>query len=189
MPRPSGMSNYDAPRAGRLLEVTLSRRCQRYAHADACALAWGRLDHQMSLEHADPFAHAGEPKARVIASVRIEADTGVRDAEMHLVSLMSKVDGCISRLTMFGDVVQRFLRDSVETQRHHRIDAGRQVRRTELDIDLAMLRHLCAEQADRLDQPQRLQARWMQLVREIRELDRDFADLGRDSFQSRAVRV
>jgi len=47
-----------------------------------------------------------------VLDIRIETDTVVRDFEVNFVGTSNNLDVGIFRVTMFGDVVQRFLDDS-----------------------------------------------------------------------------
>ena len=80
-------------------------------------------------EHANAFPHADQSEAGVINRDRVEADTRIRDLQVDVVPVARDLHGRGSRLTVLGDVVQGFLRDAIEAERHARIDGIRNLGR------------------------------------------------------------
>ena len=78
-------------------------------------------------------------KPRMIGAARIETDTRVGDDQPHVVTVALEPDGRIARSTVLRDVVQGFLRNPIQTQRHARIDGVRYLVLAERDRQVALL--------------------------------------------------
>jgi len=117
---------------------------------------------------AEPHSlfHAAQPEA-CSAPVGNEPDPVIGDVERDFASAPFQLHDCGSRVCMLDDVAQRFLRDSVHSQRGVSLNAVESVSGLEGHRQAMVLRRLGAVLLQRGDQARMLQHARMELVREV----------------------
>src|SRR5207244_13564963 len=103
------------------------------------SLSWRRVDRQPALEEADALAHAHQTETALLTVASIESDPRIADVEMEIVLVAREPHRRFSRVTVPHHVVQRFLRNPVQTARPVRVDRLRQQLVRKVDLDVVLL--------------------------------------------------
>src|SRR5690242_4921408 len=113
--------------------------CEWDARADARPAPGSRVNHELAPEERDPLAHADEAKPALSEGLRIETDARIGHLKGQTVVPRREAHFRFLRAAVLGDVVERFLGDPIETERHVRIDFVRQRSMLEADGDPSVL--------------------------------------------------
>ena len=134
------------------------------------------MNHKLPSQEGRALAHAGETEPFPLTALHIETNTGVRNLQYQAGPITRQSNLRLPGTAVPDDVVQRFLRDPVEAQRHVRVNGLRKRIALEGDINHALTRDVATQQLKRLDEAEGLQLRRMKLVRQIVNVRGDFAD-------------
>ena len=122
-----------------------------------------RLDEQLTTDQLQTFLHAGQAESQAsIRRIDVEANTFITNGEIDGVLGSAKIHIEMPNLAVSHRVVQCFLENSEETERHVRRYAARHVLVAEVDLDVSLTRELSTETPHcgrnaQMEQPWRVQ--------------------------------
>jgi len=139
------------------------------------------------MSEARPLGHADQAERATGAfRLRFKADAVIRDGKAKVAILHCQFDSRRGSAAVLNDVVQRLLRDSVETKRCVLRHRSRHGAIGKLYSYLVSSRELLAESAHRCDKAELLQFGRMELVRKPVNFRRQSLHLGREFLHPRA---
>ena len=115
----------------------------------------------------DALAHAHKAKSCPFERVRLKADALIGNLQVEVALLDREPDGGPAGAAVFGDVVQRFLGDAVQAERRCGRHARRHAGVREIHFDVMLRAHVVADALHGLDQPEHLQPRGVELMRQL----------------------
>ena len=125
------------------------------------------MNGQLALQEGGALAHAGQTETLPSTAFGIETHAGVRDLQHQIFRIACQPDFGVPGVAVPDDIVQRLLRNPIEAERHVRFDVLRYDIALEHDVDGALARDVSAQELKGIDEPQGLQLRGVQLVRQI----------------------
>lgn len=142
------------------------RDVKRHADTDPSALARRGMNDDLAADEADALAHANQAESAALAVARQETHALIGNLQRQPVVLARDPHQRALRAAVFDDVVQRFLRDSVQTERCVGAHANRHVAVRELHRDVMLERRITAERFERRHQADCAELGRVELVRQ-----------------------
>src|SRR6187549_1045653 len=125
-----------------------------HMNVDPCAVAGFRRQRQTSTNETRTLPHADQPEAAHMAlRARIEADPVVEYAQLNLIRCTLQRHRHCRGPAVFDDIVQSFLHDSIEGERHIARDVDWERADLASDDDGSCVRHLVAQATNGRGQP------------------------------------
>src|SRR4030095_7461472 len=87
------------------------------SHADSCAVARRRMDHQLAAKEVHTLSHAHETEPLTILRFECEAHPGIGDLQLKTTARAAQLDERTLGGTVFDDVVEGLLHDAEYTGR------------------------------------------------------------------------
>src|SRR5215831_5642062 len=141
---------------------------QRNTDADPRTVRRFRVDGELAPEREHALAHADESQpALANGQGVVEAGAVVDDTQSDRVGGPAQLDASVLRAAVLDGVRQRLLRDAIEAQRDLRRNRWRDLIRRELDLEAMAIGQLVAQARDRRREPELLQLRRVELMREL----------------------
>jgi len=114
-------------------------------NSDLCSTARNSVDGQLSFQHRNALAYAGEAEAARSHVPRIEADARIGNLQRNVALVARDADLRLTHLAVTSDVMQRLLRNSIKTERDIRVHRRWNRVMREGDLQIALLRRVAAE--------------------------------------------